>query len=49
MAPTGWLRIRFALQKSILLDLGAKNLNLGLTVTVAGIDMWTGAGSFVDI
>lgn len=37
------------LRKLILLNLGAKDLNLGLIVMVAVIDMRTGAGSFVDI
>lgn len=49
MAPTDWLRIRFVLRKLILLNLGAKDLNLGLIVMVAVIDMRTGAGSFADI
>lgn len=37
------------LRKSILLDLGAKDLNLSLVVMVAVIDMRAGARSFADI
>lgn len=37
------------LRKSILLNLGAKNLNLILVATVTGNDMRAGAESFADI
>lgn len=37
------------LRKSILLNLGAKNLNLMLVATVTGNDMRAGAESFADI
>lgn len=37
------------LRKSVLLNLGVKNLNLGLVVTVTENDIRAGAESFADI